>query len=253
MIILLGDSHTSALGKYLRSPGGQAIRSMAEEKFGSASAMMFAAGVAFHAPFYRVDGQAVYLKARVPEKMVAALGNDGAIRPDDGNIYGFSFGFHASVILRQEFWKDYTILPDIQGKAYVSNAVFRQMVLAENKYILQFARVAKDLGVRFFFICSPPIRQAMLDRQAEFASPEELIAIKLTYQDVMMAAFDEIGAPYLLPPPRTHEDSVLKFEYDSSNEGDVHHANKRYGKLVWRRILEKVDTLVNAPILSKTI
>lgn len=240
MIVVLGDSHTKAIERCLPRLDEQ-LRSSLDRKFGGVSAQMILPGFGFHEDFHRVDGGTIHFTGIAREMAAKALGNDGSIRPDDGNVYGFSFGFHAAVMVRDEFWKDYTILPEISGKAYISEGVFRQTVLAENRHILDFARAVKDAGIRCFFICAPPIRQAMLDRQAEIAGPAELIAVRETYRRIMMAEFDAIGLPYILPPEEVAENFVLKSKFDNRGPDDVHHANQRYARLMWGEFLEKVD------------
>ena len=232
MISILGDSHTLAYIRALEREG--TLVDALTAKFGTPSARMLLPGYAFFEEFYTL-GDGVVTFARHPKQDVEGY----TLELDHKHIYGFSFGFHTAVMLREEYWAQYAIIPQIPGKAYISAAVFREMVLNENRYILKFARDMKTQGMRFFFIAAPPVRQALLDRSAGISSAEEIFAIRNTYCRIMSEAFDEIGVPYLMPPGSVKKGQLLKAKYNAIRPHDVHHANPKYGALLWNVILEK--------------
>lgn len=233
MISILGDSHARAYEKALEREGAALVATLSAN-FGTANARMLLPGYSFFEEFYTLRDGAVAF-ARHPTQDAEGF----TLELDPEHLYGFSFGFHTAVILREEYWAHYAIVPGIPGKAYISAAVFREMVLNENKYILNFARDMKKRGMRFFFIAAPPVRQALLDRTAGISSAEEIFAIRNTYCRIMSEAFDEIGVPYLMPPDSVTKEQVLKPKYNAIRPHDVHHANPKYGALLWTVILEK--------------
>jgi len=158
----------------------------------------------------------------------------------DGNCYGFSMGFHSAMFLRQEFWADFTLLPDVEGKAFVSAAVYKAMVLHDNAHVLDFAQALVERSVDAFFLAGAPIREAMIQRQAACASRPEMLAIQARYLSTMAAAFRSAGVRFVPAPPTAMSGGVLLSMYDSLLEDDVHHGNPKFAALQWELIAEEL-------------
>lgn len=237
MLIVAGDSHTKALSHALQIADNPLAADISA-KFGMAAVQMLMPGFAFLNEFHTVEDGQVRLKGTAAERLSSVLGTDGSLSKNDDNLFGFSLGFHASLMLRKEYWADFTILRAASEKYFVSEAVFKETVRHENRHIISFFDALLAADVKFFVICSPPIRQSMIDRQREFASAEELIAIKDGYNRAMMEMLDKAGIRYVTAVDGTTNGGVLLPEYDAKGADDVHHANPNYGLLMWRKLVE---------------
>ncbi len=234
MIIIVGDSHSNAIGRAMNQDP-HCVPQELRDRYTRMVVRTVMPGFRFRQKFFeeREDGIAFLHGAR--ELMAELIGGNGVIQKGE-DVYGFSFGFHPSIMLRQEFWADYSLLPGESGKNYISQAAFREIVIEENQYALAFARELKQREIPSFFLIAPPLRRAMIVRQSAFASEAELKGIHEAYIATMRAEFTAIGASLIQPPDVTDPDGFLKPKFDNRGEDDVHHANPPYGKLVWKEI-----------------
>ena len=235
MIIVTGDSHAGPLGRAIDREGNPATADL-KRRFGGVAAAKLLAGHRFREPFFEVNDDAVWLCGEAGKTIAELAGTDGALRARDGHCYGFSMGFHTAILLRQEYWRNFTLLSRVPDKAFVSAAVYRRMVLQDNAQVLMFARALIERDVDAFFLAGAPIRGAMIERQASFAEREELLAIHEQYIATMEQTFEAMGMPFVRAPEEASEDGVLKPELDSRIEGDVHHGNVGFGLLQWQAI-----------------
>ncbi|MFM2282066.1 MAG: hypothetical protein RLZZ444_4297 [Pseudomonadota bacterium] len=238
MIKLIGDSNSKAYAMALKQDGTEGIDLAAAltQKFGVPEARMVLPGYAFFEKFYKFgENRVVFRNVSEPE-----LGRY-ALTLDSDTIYGFSFGFHTAVMLRQNYWSNFTILPGPTEKTYISKGAFKKMVLDENKNTLLFVQELKNRGIKFFLVGAPPVRQGQIDRHAGACSAEEILLLRDQYLKIMAEAFDALGVTYILPPEEVMDGKLLKPEYESTGPNDVHHANRKYGVLMWRYIMDNLN------------
>ena len=242
MMVVVGDSHAGPLGRAVgREDNAGAIA--LKRKFGAVGAAKVIEGFRLRAPFYQVDGSTIRLNGKAGETIAEMAGTDGGLRPGDGNVYGFSMGFHTAIMLRQESWGRFSLLPEVEGKDFVSSAAYREMVLHDNEHVLGFARALVANGISAFLLAGAPIRRAMIERQAKVARREELLAVQWRYVETMQSALAAIGVAFVPAPDHVCVDGVLDSAYDSAAEDDVHHGNVRFGLTQWRAIAEHFGLL----------
>ncbi len=234
MILIVGDSHCLAIGRAMVHDAAcvpQALR----KRHGRIAAKMVLPGFRFKERFFEEQDDGIALLHGASELMAELTGTDGIIRKS-GDVYGFSFGLHTSIMIRQKFWADFTLLPGVTAKSYISQAAFRELVINENQHTLAFAREMKRREIPSFFLVAPPLRRAMIIRQAGIAAESELKEVYRAYVATMRAEFGAIGTVLLQPPDVIGSDDVLKPQYDNQSANDVHHANTAFGSLVWKEI-----------------
>lgn len=241
MIVIAGDSHCNALGRALDDSENADVAGL-KTRFGAIAVRTILSGNRFQQPFFRLQDDAITFEFGAHKFFAEMTGTDGCIRRGDPNYYVFSMGFHPTILVRQEFWKDFTILSGVSGKNFVSAAAFAALVREENKHVINFAKSLKALQISCVFVIAPSIRQAMIDRQKKYAEAAELISVHRNFVGVMRSEFDAIGMPYLSPPETTEESGILKQAYDIKSATDVHHANTAFGSLTLREIARNAFT-----------
>lgn len=236
MLAIIGDSHIRTMRQALDRDDAELAKRLAD-KFGEVKVTQFMTAIAFHEPFFKAEDGAVRLEEQATGKLAQLLGTDGIFRVPDDRLYGLSLGFHSTVMLRQSYWREFTLLPGSTDKHFISSSVFKEAVLNENKHTVAFVKAVKALGLNFFLIGAPPMRQAMVRRQRKFASADELIAIETSYRAIMKDVYDGLGVRYILSPEEASDGPILKTRYDNPKPDDFAHADADYGVLVLNQIL----------------
>jgi hypothetical protein len=243
MLVVLGDSHGVAFQAGLKVLDRE-TRASLEERFGSVRAGMLQTGLFFNKPFFTVRNGSLHLFGDdTAAGLTRICGLKNPLAPEDSTIFGFCFGLHAAIFLRRPLWNTFTTNPHCETKQFLSDAVFRAMCLFSQRHVLAFFTEAKSLGLRFFVIAPPPLRQEFLDIHSDSGTPQEIRAMAQRFREIIGEALEEARIPVLLPPPEVSEAGALKPSLASTRAGDEHHGNGRYGALMWRHLVANADVL----------
>jgi hypothetical protein len=123
---------------------------------------------------------------------------------------------------------------------FISNAVFRLIVLHQNRFILRFVDEVRQLGVRFFVISAPPIRSAFIEKYKLHMSRHEHVEFQAAYREIMSAELVRRGIPVILPPHNIDRNGILLAQYELQHPDDDHHANLEYGSLFWEQFAARL-------------
>ena len=134
MMVVIGDSRAGPLGRSIGREGDDGAAAL-KSKFGVLAAAKVVAGYRLRSPFHTVEGSTVWLTGQARETIAEVAGADGGLRAGDGNVYSFAMGFRTAIVLRQEFWGRFSLLPEVEKKDFVSAAAFREMVLHDNEHV----------------------------------------------------------------------------------------------------------------------
>jgi hypothetical protein len=246
MLVVLGDSHGVALKTGLEQVDAE-TRQALTARFGSVRAGMLQNGLFFAREFFRVQKDSLQF---LGENTAAALnriaGLDNCLTPDESMTFGFCFGMHPAILLRNPTWRSFTIDPHCENKQFVSDAAFRAICLFAQRHVLAFFRHAKNLGFRFFVVASPPLRKEFFDVHRQSGTPAEIMALATRFREIVAEALSVLEIPVLFPPPEVAEAGALKPSLASIRPGDQHHGTDRYGALVWRHLAAHAESLAGS-------
>jgi hypothetical protein len=239
MLVLLGDSHTHAINF------GYERLSRREKflfwlRFGRLRGGTLGAATNYRRSFFKVFPDRIYFTGG-PKKRLIALLSKPFFEADDRRYFVFSLGFHHP-IYKSKTWKHYTLDPSNKKKQFVSQAMFREMVLYGNAPILDFYGSLRELGVGFIVIASPPPSLTSYRATANAAvSGEEFVAIFERTQSVFAEELDRMGVHYFFPPKIVaNSKGFLKENLRAGGGPHDHHASGRYGKLFLKHIFSSV-------------
>lgn len=158
---------------------------------------------------------------------------------NDVTAYGITGPLHATRVYRHPDWVSYALLADDCDAIPVSAALFRQVVLDDQLYILNMLRALQRLGLPVFVVEAPrPFRHHPAVTQI---GAQRVLAIDRLYRGIIRSELDAIGILVVDVPPETlDDDGFTRDEFRSLLEGDVHHANGAFGALLLARVLEKL-------------
>jgi hypothetical protein len=185
-------------------------------------------------PFSSSDQQEVWFTINDYTRSLAKNTGKQAIS-NDGDVWGILMGTHTARIYRDPSWRQFEPAPIAQsGCQPVSDAILRDIIHADFRYIAAFFESLRKAGVSFFVISAPYPRQdhASIIRGTR---KEVVRYIDQMYRHIVTAWLAERQIRFIDPPPETINDGFLRREFAASPP-DPHHANLTYGQLMAAKI-----------------
>lgn len=239
-LIVFGDSHANALASGYALLD-EAWRIRLEQHYGPAHIGGLMPAWCTLGRFFRLSEDGIHLTGeKVGGRFAALTEGDDVIRRNDPRTFGISLGLHCTRLARDPAWQSFGILRGA-GRQFVSEAVFRAIVLDENQHVLALADALGAAGVACFFLGAPFIKRGFVERFAANMPLEGFVLLQRRYNAIMAEAIRGRGIPVFLPPGQASEDGILKPEFDVDDPSDQHHANAAYGRLVWAQIAEACE------------
>ena len=241
MLFVVGDSHAVALRDGLTVLDAPA-RDLLERQCGDIKVGGMVAGYRLYEPFFRRDEWGLSFLQPFADRFAAFTQSAGVICRDDERIFGFCFGFHLfglhpALLGHHPMWQQYSLLHS-DNRQFLSSAVVTEIILHQSRYVLQFAEALQELGVRAFFIGPPPVRRRYIEKRLRGLVEEEAVRLQLQVWDVMGAALNALSIPYILAPPETSINGILRPEFGTN---DDHHGNAQFGGKMWRLIAARIE------------
>ena len=116
-----------------------------------------------------------------------------------------------------------------------------EIILYQTRYVQQFAEAVKQLGVAAFFVGPPPIRRQYIERHLGCLTEAEAVQLQMLFWTVIGASLDALSVPYVLAPPETSINGVMRPEFGSIRGNDDYHGNAEYGSRIWRHIAARIE------------
>jgi len=231
-ITICGDSHLSAVYQACESyPEIKKDHTLDFAPFGNSEVS--------HAPYYEINSEKVTLTAERYRTMVSEV----SLAQDSFDVLAISLPFHTLRIVRHaRLWKNYALASlNIEDRAALSNATFRAMVLDQQKHNISLVKELTKLGKKVIVIESPKI----FEYHVLFESiPKDIaLAADNLYRETMNAVFEKMNVDVLPCPAECvqEDEPLMKLEYKPRREGDMHHANSEWGKLVIRDLIQMAE------------
>jgi hypothetical protein len=252
-ILLIGDSHVRALGSSYNLLPVEQRRSL-QQKIGYESikfGQLFSVPLLVK-PFFRVIDPGLELTDTDARAKLSELsGRDVFAANDRENVYCFSMAFTTTLILRDIVWRNYcpsSVWARGKGTA-ISEAVLQSIIRAHFKWVLDFHRALSAAGICVISIESPPPRSDDLSI-ARGARADVVLEVDRIARLTIAACLAEIGMPVVRAPSECYQGAecsgFLKAEYAEMSNGDLHHANSRFGTLMLPLVLAKAAAIAKA-------
>ena len=242
-LLILGDSHGGAL-RWGLSRLDRTTRRKLRARFGPLRAGMLETGLYFLNRFHRIEDGGLYFRGnRAATALLEIGGRALPIRASDDTVFGFCFGLHIAHLMRDLTWKNFTLDPTDTTKFFVSDSAYRDMCLSIQSNTLNFFRDAKAMGLRFFVLAAPPIREDFTTIYPDIGAPADVLAKVNRFREIMVEEFGSLNIPVVFPPSDVASGGFLRPWLAATRKDDAHHANYRYGILVWRHIAANMDGL----------
>ncbi len=234
MLWLFGDSHALAFREALGLVEKNAHDELAEA-FGEVRAGMIATAGALLRPFHTKDGsRIVFIEPEAAQRFAAITGSADGITADHRGPLLLCVGFHFLKVMKMPMWARFS-LSSASEKQFITGAVFTEFLKYHNAAILEFAKDLVSLGLNVIFVESPPLKERVKTLPLMRMSGQEVQEFDKRYRRTMRGLIHSIGARVHACPESVHMDGFLKPEFETI--GDNHHANAKYGILLWNEIL----------------
>ena len=244
-LIIIGDSHTIALGQ-----GHQAVRAAGLPTPEVKAAKLFSCPVSLE-PFHLANETQVRLTHDgAAKELTRLIGRDHFLASDRERIFALSLGFTNQVLLSKDDWNSFAHWSDAEarGKMRLSDGVIREIVVDHFKHVLRFTADMRALGLRCVAIASPPLLPE--DHWvAKDMSPVSCLAVDALARKVMTEEFLKIGVPSVAPPPQSYRDASGAGYRDPIYKGpgvSGGHGTEAYGRLMFERVLDATTALAGA-------
>jgi len=149
---------------------------------------------------------------------------------------GLSMPLFPMRVVHKMVWSDKSSLArKMPGRAPISWAVFRQLVLADQVYVLGFASVLRRLGYSVLSISGPGLFR---DNQVlNYVEPDAILTIFQGYRTIMKEELTKRSLPFIdIPEECLDPEGYMLPQFRHPDPADAHHANADFGALMIRRI-----------------
>lgn len=230
---VMGDSHTTAL-----ADGWDLMPVDKRDPSFDVQIRGLGSGKHFHRRYFEPTGPDIrWLVGEYVDNFTALTGRP-TLSPEDDVLYAMCMSFHTAFIAAKPTWR--TSAPwRVAGKlglTAVSDAVMGEIAREYARHSLDLFDAMLERNIRFFVICSPPIKTDWRPLQA--MSPEVALEIDRLFREAISQHLTARGVQFAPPPRATVAPSgFLKPEFAFA-EDDPHHANGAYGKLMMADVLK---------------
>ncbi|WP_425102310.1 hypothetical protein [Tropicibacter sp. S64] len=231
-LLVTGDSHCGPIhrGLLARRAAGEALADIRVWPLGG--------GHLLPTPFFRDAGDHAQITADLYRARIPRLPPE---KPPVTAL-AFSMPLWPMRVIYQLFMKKQALVGFHGDLQPVSQAVFRQIVLAEQAHVLALFALMQRIGLPVAALSGPGLfRDHGL---TDYRPAGQILGQAEAYRAVMLAALAERGIPVLdIPAGCRDAEGFMLARYRSETPDDPHHANAAYGALVvaqledWRRSL----------------
>jgi hypothetical protein len=250
MLYIIGDSHTQALRDGFKK-FSDAEKMRLRKRFGDVTVNWLVGAAKYRRKFFDAQVDRVILKKDSGRRMKELFGARPHFEKDDDRLFAFSMGFHLPYY-NFRMWKEFTLDPSISDKHFLSSAVFRKFIIAQNREVLLFYKKLRKLNVKFVVLGSPPpSRNLLAHSDLPGVSEREFILIFEAVRSVFARELRRFRVHYVLPPDAIARDGFLPENLARTTTLVDPHGNADYGELFLRHAFRVMDLHHFKPQLRK--
>jgi hypothetical protein len=232
-LYIYGDSHVAGLNVGLRNN---------LDKFPDFSVdfvRMLGPATDFSEPFFRIEGDMIHLTNEVLiERGAGLVSPEGVLLHKENAQHVVSLGLHTQSILTGVSWVTHTLWTTVNAgteKQILSEAGLREIILYQNRYVLDFIRALVKCNYPLTVIEAPPPTTRFSLFELGY-NKEQVLLFDDTVRGIMRDQILEIGADVLGPPEGVTKDGFLMDVYLRDDETDRHHGNADYSVKMLQKI-----------------
>lgn len=228
-ILIIGDSHTGALNR------GLVALKNSDQLPRDVHIVIRPLGGGHLLPttFFRDAGDHAEILADEYRKAFRQL-------PPKGSSYdaiGLSMPLWPMRVIHGMVWGKHALAERINQRRPISNAVFRELVLADQKYVLALADLLQRLGLKVFAVSPPGLFRD--HNTLKFIPPAHGLTMFETYRTIMRDALHKHGVDIVdIPAPCLDDEGFMRPEYRHELPQDEHHANAEFGSLMIQSVAD---------------
>lgn len=167
-----------------------------------------------------------------------------SIHRDRNCTYLIVMPLTTNVILRRAQWKKFLPWQFSGDKQPLSDQVFEAICLNYFRHIFDFLNSLKNIGVHFFVVESPPIRDDDI-AIGRIVTNDNALLLDHYIRRVLFAALSDAAIPFirLFPGCFSGEvaNSFLRRDFNQGTEGDFMHANRLFGFEYAKHIVDQIS------------
>ena len=237
-IAVLGDSHTVALRLGLAELQADPAVDLAVE----IHARRVLPSPDLIKPFFaELNGEVSFLDPAASEATRKVIGSPG-FGPDHGDwIFAFSLGFMTTFLLNLDDWLEFAPWCSARrDRQLISDGVLRAIARRHNRYVLDFYRAIRGLGLRCVAIQAPPPMEG--DRWFNHGADEPTILhLDAVFREAIEDELRALGVPTVPIPVAAFDDRGFRrseFWSHKVKRDDRVHANAAFGRLMIPEIVK---------------
>ncbi|MGV8989626.1 MAG: hypothetical protein ACOH2H_25790 [Cypionkella sp.] len=226
-IFIIGDSHTGALNRGLKLlEAADALKQKDAIRIKS-----LGGGHTLPTPFFEDAGDHIRMVDPYYKSQISRI----PPVPPGINAIGLSMPLFPMRVVYAIAWKKLSLARQMPGRSAVSRAVFRQMVLADQLYVLQFAQALQRLGFPVLSISAPGLFRD--HRVLNFMEPDAVLEIFQSGRTIMKEELTKRSLPFIdIPDECLDPEGYMLPKFRHTDLEDEHHANAEFGALMIRQV-----------------
>lgn len=225
-VFITGDSHTGALNRGLVSLSQKGA--LAPDL--SIHIRPLGGGHLLPTPFFEDAGTHATIIEPEYTKHIAQLPPAGG----DFDAIGLSMPLWPMRVVHQLVWDNWS-LGEVAGRKPMSKAVFKELVKADQKYVLQLAELLQRSGVKVLAISAPRLFRD--HNVLRFIPEAQGLHIFETFRELQCAELKKRKIDIIdVPDACLDADGFMRPEFRHEDPKDEHHANAAFGELMIQNI-----------------
>lgn len=233
-MLVVGDSHCGPVHRGLRyalAESGNAILRDHELRI-----VPLGGGHLLPTPFFRDASDHVELTEPTYRRQITTLPPEG----QKADAIGLSMPLWPMRVVYQMLRGELCLGARSPGCQLISAAVFRQLVLADQRYVLTLIEVLQRLGYPVVVLSGPGMFRD--HSSLKWHDPERVLGLFNAYRQIMLDELVKRNVAILdIPAEAMGEDGFILPHFRHTDPEDKHHANKLYGMLVLEQLLDWMD------------
>ncbi|MBU2962615.1 hypothetical protein KO516_17645 [Citreicella sp. C3M06] len=148
-------------------------------------------------------------------------------------------------VMHKMVWSRQSIDMAVPGGQPVSRALFRRVVLEDQRYVLALCELLKRIGMPVVAL-SPPV---MFRDHATLRHVDPVLVRRMfdLYRQIMLAELVERGVAVVdVPPHCLDSEGYMRPEFRHETPEDEHHANAAFGALMIEALAQSLQAPANA-------
>ena len=221
-VLVTGDSHTAALVR-----GLAALKSAGElDPAVELTVRRLGSGQLLVTPFWRAETDRAELVEPTYRRHMTRL------PPEDHlDAIGLCMPMWPMRVVRRIVSGGNCLVEPEPDRQAISQALFRNVVLRDQRYVLGLFEHLKAIGISTFAVSAPGMFRDHFNPQV--MKPAAALGLFQAYRKLMAAELDVRKIPLVdVPSECLDDDGFMRAEFRHPAPGDAHHANTAFGEMM---------------------